>query len=74
MIAPPRKATLNAGVTPPRAASATRALERTETFMPMYPVEPERMPPIAKPQATAMFWMKISATNSTTPTSAIVVY
>ena len=25
------------------------------------------MPPIRKPQATAMFWMKISATNSTTP-------
>ena len=42
--------------------------------MPMYPVEPERMPPIAKPQATAMFWMKINATNSTTPTTAIVVY
>ena len=32
---PPRKATLSAGEMPPRAASATRALERTETFMPM---------------------------------------
>ena len=33
--APPRKATRSAGGTPPRAASATRVLERTETFMPM---------------------------------------
>ena len=32
------------------------------------------MPPIKKPQATAMFWMKISAMNSTTPTAAIVAY
>ena len=32
------------------------------------------MPPIAKPTATAMFWTKIRATNSTTPTTAIVVY
>ena len=74
VIAPPRKATLSAGWTPLRAASATRAFERTETFMPMYPVEPERMPPIRKPQATAMFWMKIRATKSTTPTAAIVAY
>ena len=35
VIAPPRKATFSAGETPPRAASATRALARTETFMPM---------------------------------------
>ena len=35
VIAPPRKATVSAGETPPRAASATRALARTETFMPM---------------------------------------
>ena len=35
VIAPPRKATPSAGLMPPRADSATRALERTETFMPM---------------------------------------
>ena len=34
-MAPPRKATSSAGPTPPRAASATRALARTDTFMPM---------------------------------------
>ena len=32
------------------------------------------MPPIAKPIATSMSWRKIRATNSTTPTMAIVVY
>ena len=37
---------------PPRAASATRALARTETFMPMKPADAEAMPPIAKPIAT----------------------
>ena len=73
-MAPPWKATLSAGEMPPRAASATRELARTETFMPMYPAEPDRIPPIAKPQATAMFWMKINATNITTPTTAIVRY
>ena len=51
-MAPPRNATVSAGETPPRAASATRALERTDTFMPMKPAEPERMPPTAKPTAT----------------------
>ncbi len=34
-MAPPRNATLSAGLMPPRADSATRALERTDTFMPM---------------------------------------
>ena len=33
--APARKATFSAGETPPRAASATRAFARTDTFMPM---------------------------------------
>jgi hypothetical protein len=51
-MAPPRNATLSAGETPPRAASATRALARTDTFMPMKPVAPDRMPPITKPAAT----------------------
>ena len=35
VTAPPRKATLSAFGTPSRAASATRAFERTDTFMPM---------------------------------------
>ncbi len=74
VVAPPRKATCSAGETPALAASATRAFERTDTFMPMYPVAPERTPPIAKPPATAMFCTKISATNNTTPTTAMVAY
>jgi hypothetical protein len=48
---PPLKATSSAGGTPPRAASATRALARTETFIPMKPAEPERMPPKTNPIA-----------------------
>jgi len=32
------------------------------------------MPPIAKPMATRMFWIGISAMNSTTPTPAITAY
>ena len=73
-MAPPRKADFSAGETPPRAASATRQLARTETFMPMYPAEPERIPPIAKPTATAMSWTKKRAMQTTTPTIAIDVY
>ena len=34
-MAPPRKATSSAGDTPRRAASATRAFARTDTFIPM---------------------------------------
>ena len=74
VTAPPRKATSSAGPMPPRAASATRALARTETFMPMKPAAPEATPPITKPIATSMSWRKISATKRTTPTMAIVVY
>ncbi len=74
VTAPPRNATSSAFATPPRAASATRELERTETFMPMKPADADRMPPIAKPMATSMFWSGISATNRTTPTMPIVVY
>ena len=59
---------------PPRAASATRALERTETFMPMKPAEAEASPPIAKPIATVAPWTKSRATKRTTPTMPIVVY
>ena len=74
VTAPPRKATSSAGLMPPRAASATRALERTDTFMPMKPAAAEAMPPIAKPIATSMFCSGISAMNRTTPTIPIVVY
>ena len=59
---------------PPRAASATRALARTETFMPMKPADADARPPIKKPIATSMSCRKISATNRTAPTTAIVVY
>ena len=38
---------------PPRAASATRALARTETFMPMKPAAAEKAPPIRKPIAVS---------------------
>ena len=74
VTAPPRNATSSAGPMPPRAASATRALERTDTFMPMKPAEPEATPPMGKPIATSMSCRKIRATKSTTPTAAITVY
>ena len=74
VTAPPRKATSSAGPMPPRAASATRALARTDTFMPMKPAAAEASPPIRKPIATSMFCSGMSATKSTTPTMAIVVY
>ena len=51
MTEPPLKATSSAGGTPPRAASATRVLARTETFIPMKPVAPESVAPIRKPIA-----------------------
>ena len=71
VTAPPRKATLSAGPMPPRAASATRVLARTDTFMPMKPAAAEARPPIAKPIATSMFCSGISAMNRTTPTTPI---
>ena len=74
VTAPPRKATSSAGPMPPRAASATRALARTETFMPMKPADAEATPPMRKPMATSMFWSGIRATKSTTPTIPITVY
>ena len=46
---PPLKAASSAGGMPPRAASATRALDRTETFIPMKPAAPDRTPPMTKP-------------------------
>ena len=74
VTAPPRNATSSALPMPPRAASATRAFERTDTFMPMKPAAADAIPPIAKPIATSMSCRKISAMNSTTPTIPIVVY
>ena len=74
VTAPPRKATSSAGPMPPRAASATRALARTDTFMPMKPADAEASPPIRNPTATSMFCSGMSAKNSTTPTIPIVRY
>ena len=74
VTAPPRKATSSARDTPLRAASATRALARTDTFMPMYPAAAENRPPIKKPIATRMFWRGMRMMKRTTPTPAIVVY
>ena len=74
VTAPPRNATSSAGPTPLRAASATRALARTETFIPMKPADADSSPPMRKPTATSMFCSGISATNRTAPTIAIVVY
>jgi hypothetical protein len=39
---------------PLRAASAVRTLARTETFMPMKPVAPDRTAPIRKPMAISL--------------------
>ena len=74
VTAPPRNATSSAGPMPRRAASATRALARTDTFMPMKPADAEARPPMAKPMATSMDCSGMSTTNSTTPTMPIVVY
>jgi hypothetical protein len=74
VTAPPRKAALSAGATPPRADSATRLFARTDTFMPMKPAAAEQRPPMAKPTATSMFCSGMSRTNRTTPTRPITRY
>jgi hypothetical protein len=74
VTAPPRKATVSALETPPRAASATRVLARTDTFMPTNPAPADRPAPMRKPMATRMFWSGISRMNTTTPTAAMIVY
>ena len=51
MTEPARKATLSAGLTPWRAASAVLTFERTATFMPMKPAAPESTAPIRNPIA-----------------------
>ena len=74
------KATSSAFETPERADSATRALARTETFMPMKPAAPEKVPPIRKPMATRMPSASeasraiASTIASTTATPAMIVY
>ena len=51
MTEPARKAILNAGPMPSRAASAVRTFERTATFMPMKPAAPEKTAPMRNPNA-----------------------
>ena len=48
---PARKATLSAGGSPCRAASAVRTFERTATFIPMKPAAADRTAPMRKPIA-----------------------
>ena len=80
MTAPPLKATSSALDTPLRADSATRALARTDTFMPMNPAAPEKVPPIRKPMAIRMPsdpWASratASTIASTTATPPMIVY
>ena len=51
MTDPALNATFSAGLSPPRAASAVRTFERTETFMPMNPAAADSVAPITKPNA-----------------------
>ena len=74
MTEPPLKATSSAGGMPPRAASATRALERTETFIPMKPAAPESTPPMTKPIPVVTFWRTAKPIASGTATAAMIVY
>ncbi len=74
MTDPPLKATSSAGGTPPRAASATRALARTETFMPMKPAAPERTPPMTKPIPVWTSWSSASPIASGIATRAMILY
>ena len=74
MTEPPLKATSSAGGTPPRAASATLAFERTETFMPMKPAAPESAPPMTKPMPVATSWSSAIRIASGTATTAMIMY
>ena len=80
MTAPPLNATSSARDTPLRADSATRAFARTETFMPMKPAAPEKVPPMRKPIATRMPSASCasraiaSTIASTTATPPMIVY
>ena len=69
------KAASSAGGMPPRAASATRAFERTDTFMPMKPAAPERTPPITKPMPVVMLLVaRVTRIASGMATPAMIVY
>ena len=76
VIAPPRNATASAAGMPLRAASAVRTFARTEMFMPMNPVRPDRIAPIAKPIAVDQPRPGTNpiTRNRTAPTIAIVRY
>jgi hypothetical protein len=73
-MAPPLKATFSALATPPRALSATRALARTDTFMPMKPAAPEKAPPITNPMAVRTSRAMASTMASTTATMPMIWY
>jgi hypothetical protein len=68
------KATSSAGLTPPRAVSATRAFARTDTFMPMKPAAAEKAPPITKPTAVRTSSAIASTIASTTATPPMIWY
>jgi hypothetical protein len=74
VTAPPLNATSSAGEVPPRAASATRAFMRTDTFIPMKPAAAEKLPPMMKPMATRTFSAMSRTTASTIPITPMIVY
>ena len=74
VIAPALKAISRPPASDLVAAWATRTLARTDTFMPMKPVRPDRNAPTAKPIATSQPSVKPMITKITTPTMPIVVY
>ncbi|MCY1362554.1 hypothetical protein D9M69_492780 [compost metagenome] len=69
---------LNASSNPParlrEAACAVRTFARTETCMPINPVNPERTAPMKKPIAAVIDSKYQTARKTTTPTRAIVEY
>ena len=74
VMAPALKASSSPPASDLVAACATRTLARTETFMPMKPVAPDRIAPTAKPTATSQPSVKPMMTKITTPTMPMVVY
>jgi len=76
VIAPPRKASVSASFKPTRAASAVRTLARTEIFIPIYPVAPDRIAPTAKPPGgrPTETGTNPMTRNRITPTMPMVVY
>ena len=74
VIAPARNAVVRPLCRLLRAASAVRTLARTETFMPMKPVAPDRTAPSTKAAAETGPRNKKMMAATTTPTMAMVVY